>query len=96
MIIDLFPPPKKLRTKLVGHKYGVSHVRFSPNGSVLASCSWDDTVGLWDVQTGMLLHYLRGHTSPVASCVFLHEGSALVSPHKSPPRTRVFPIQSIT
>ena len=72
-------PPMQLKNKLLGHKYGVSGVRFSPRGTVLASCSWDDTIGLWDVQTGTLLAYLQGHTSPVASCVFLEGGSLLVS-----------------
>lgn len=71
-------PIMQLRNKLLGHNYGVSGVRFSPSGSVLASCSWDDNIGLWDVQTGALLGWLEGHTSPVASCVFLANGSVLV------------------
>lgn len=63
---------------LTGHSYGVTHVCFSPSGTLLASCSWDDTIGLWDVETGRLLQFLRGHTSPVASCAFTVGGSGLV------------------
>jgi WD40 repeat protein len=36
---------------LYGHKYGVTQIDLSPDGSTLASCSWDDTVRLWDAGT---------------------------------------------
>ena len=44
----------------------------------MASCSWDNGIGLWDVQTGHLLQTLKGHTSPVAACSFTVGGGALV------------------
>lgn len=69
----------QLRKKFLGHRYGVSAVRFSPNGSLLVSCSWDDNIGLWDVQTATLLGWLHGHSSPVANAVFLDGGNILVS-----------------
>ena len=39
----------KLLDKLTGHSAPVSCVRFSPNSNVLASCSWDCTVRLWNM-----------------------------------------------
>lgn len=69
----------QLLNRFLGHEYGVTSVRFSPSGRVLASCSWDDNIGLWDMHTGTLVGWLRGHTSPVATCVFLEGGSVLVS-----------------
>ena len=68
----------QLRKKLVGHRYGVSAVQFSPNGRYLVSCSWDDSIGLWDVQAATLIGWLHGHSSPVANAIFLEGGNILV------------------
>ena len=48
---------------LTGHTGGVASVAYSPAGSTLASGSNDDTVRMWDIQTGALLRTLTGHTN---------------------------------
>jgi WD40 repeat protein len=37
---------------LTGHKGGVTSVAFAPDGKLLVSGSEDNTVWVWDVQTG--------------------------------------------
>lgn len=49
----------KLLHRLKGHAGVVLDVAFAPDGKMLASASWDQTVGLWDVETGALKRTLR-------------------------------------
>ncbi|KAF8791075.1 WD repeat, SAM and U-box domain-containing protein 1-like [Argiope bruennichi] len=56
---------------LIGHTYGVNCVRFSPFGTLLASCSTDGRVIFWNVQDGQKLdeiQHLEG--PPVRVCSF--------------------------
>ena len=55
----------------------MSSVRFSPDGRTLGSCSWDRKVGLWDVQKGVLLSWLQGHTSTVTGLHLPARGKSL-------------------
>ena len=66
-------------TTLEGHWSDVRSVSFSPDGSLLASGSSDDTIRLWDVKTGNLLHTLTGHRGGVLSVSFSPDGSLLAS-----------------
>ena len=52
---------------------------FSPDGRRLASGSFDDTIRLWDANTGRATHILRGHTGGVRSVVFSPDGRTLAS-----------------
>ena len=45
---------RTVKATLTGHTSGVRNVAFSPNGTILASGSYDSTVRLWDIATGTL------------------------------------------
>ena len=43
-----------------GHSYDVSSVAFSPDGTKVVSGSYDETVKIWNVESGDVLHTLSG------------------------------------
>ena len=50
---------------LKGHTSCVSSAMFSPNGKRIISASDDETIRLWDFQTGRLLQIIEGHFGTV-------------------------------
>lgn len=65
--------------ELAGHTAQVKAVAVSPDGGLIASASWDRTIGLWDADTGALLSRLEGHDGPVSDVVFAEDGATLYS-----------------
>ena len=54
-------------------------VSFSPDGNTIASAGWDNTVRLWDVVSGNLIHTLTGHTGRVESVSFSPDGNKIAA-----------------
>ena len=57
----------------------VKSVSFSPDGKILASGNIDDTIQLWDVETGKQITSLSGHDDIVYSVSFSPDGKTLAS-----------------
>jgi uncharacterized delta-60 repeat protein len=68
----------QLRT-LEGHTDSVYSIAFSPDGTLLASGSVDNTVRLWRVSDGRLLRTLEKHEDKVYSVAFSPDGTLLAS-----------------
>jgi WD40 repeat protein/tRNA A-37 threonylcarbamoyl transferase component Bud32 len=67
------------RFTVKAHSDTVHGLAFSPDGTTLASASWDRTVKLWDVATGKERRTLRGHGSTVYAVAFSPDGKTLAS-----------------
>ena len=52
---------------------------FSPDGQTIATGSHDDTVRLWDVETGRNIKTLTGHTRMVSSVRFSPDGQTIAT-----------------
>ena len=54
---------------LTGHSHYVTSVAYSPDGKHLVSGSYDNTVKVWDAQTGKEVSVLLCHRPIICSCV---------------------------
>ncbi|KAH8822173.1 WD40-repeat-containing domain protein [Flagelloscypha sp. PMI_526] len=64
---------------LDGHSNCVTSTAFSLNGEYIVSSSDDQTVCIWDVESGQKLRQLQGHTNPVSSAAFSPDSTRIVS-----------------
>jgi ribosome assembly protein 4 len=68
--------------RMTGHQKAVNHVNFSPDGRLIASASFDNSVKIWDSNTGKFVKNLRGHVSSVYQVCWSSDSRMLVSASK--------------
>jgi serine/threonine protein kinase len=71
------PAGTLLRTVTTGSP--VLSVAFNPDGHTVAAAGEDNTIGIWSIGEGRLVHTLEGHTNPPRSLAFSPDGKFLVS-----------------
>lgn len=69
-----------------GHSSELSRIAISPDGTQLATASFDGTVKLWDVATRREIYTVREHISIVNGVAFTPDGRFLLSAGAEPDR----------
>ncbi|CDQ91723.1 unnamed protein product, partial [Oncorhynchus mykiss] len=59
-----------------------SQICFNAQGSRVLTASADKTARLWDVQSGVCLQVLEGHTDEIFSSAFNYEGDTIITGSK--------------
>ncbi|KAJ7205512.1 quinon protein alcohol dehydrogenase-like superfamily, partial [Mycena pura] len=59
-VVDIDTLAERFRLTGDSHTDGVMWAETSPNGTVIATSSWDKTVRIWSMESGKLVHILRG------------------------------------
>ena len=65
--------------KFAGHLGPVYDVSINPSNSLIASCSRDNTIRIWNNNASAKSQILKGHSAPVKSIEFNADGTMLVS-----------------
>lgn len=70
---------KKSLVRMTGHQAVVNDVKFSPDGRIVASASFDKSIKLWSGKDGKHIGALRGHVGPVYQIAWSADSRLLVS-----------------
>ncbi|KAH9597261.1 NLE protein [Trypanosoma melophagium] len=65
--------------RMTGHQGAIFHIQFSPDGTMIASCSADKSVKLWNASDGKFITTLRGHVAAVYHVSWSLDSRLLVS-----------------
>jgi hypothetical protein len=68
-----------LVSQVKGHRDALYDARLSPDGAILATCSYDREIQLWNVASGELVRKLTGHNAAVFELAFSSDGAILAS-----------------
>ncbi|MEG4322113.1 MULTISPECIES: CHAT domain-containing protein [unclassified Microcoleus] len=86
---EINSPQKTWKTEhtLTDHSDIIKSVAIHPDGQILASCSLDQTIKVWNLATGELLENLTQHSGGVTCVTFSSDGKTLASSSANPDGT---------
>ena len=64
---------------LEGHQERVNQISFSPDGTTIASGSWDNAILFWDVKTGEILHSISAYPDVILDIRFSPDGKTIAT-----------------
>ena len=70
---------QKLIHTLLGHDNAITQIKYSPDGKLIASASWDRTIRLWNAETGELINTVGGYKDGINSIAFTPDNQTLIS-----------------
>jgi len=73
---------KPIRT-FQGHTYYVESVAFMPDGKTILSGGLDNTLKLWNIETGQEIHSLSGHTGWIMSVAAFKKGNTALKKYNT-------------
>jgi small GTP-binding protein len=93
--IEKSPAQRVLEAKIMslGHTNDVRSVTYSPDGQCVLSGSDDNTVHVWEVESGLCLRVLEGHTDSVLSVAWSADGQRALT-GSSDETVRVWEVES--
>lgn len=62
-----------------GHELKINCIAFSPDSAMIASCSDDCSIRLWNTKTGKHVRTIRAHSNSVSSVSFSLDGTMIIS-----------------
>src|SRR5262249_37579384 len=77
-----------------GHSMSITSVAFSPDGEMLASCSRDHRIVLWDLAQARAVRSWKAHDEVVHDVVFTPDGRGLVSVGKDDGSVKLWDLAS--
>ncbi|MBN2390328.1 MAG: hypothetical protein JXR84_06380 [Anaerolineae bacterium] len=72
-------PGLTLRQVLRGHTDWIGRIAWAPDGTYLASPSYDETIRIWDTRTGACIHILQYHAGDIQGVAWSPDGLQLAS-----------------
>ncbi|KAG6004658.1 hypothetical protein E4U21_000882 [Claviceps maximensis] len=60
------------------HESGIASISWSPDDSMIVTCSRDNFARIWNARTGSLLKKLRRFDEPVSACVWAADGASFI------------------
>lgn len=73
------PPGVKLVRTLRGHTGWIGRIAWSPNGRMLASPSFDDTIRFWNSDSGQCVRIIDGQHGSISSIAFDARGGRILA-----------------